>query len=104
MTLALPAAPSSAATPRVRRLAKAGAGWLIPAALVALWQVSSSLGFLSEGVLPSPLAVLQAGWRRPGQRPNCPIGDSVATILARHDHGEDRDRDHHARKGCHEGW
>ena len=63
MTLALPAAPSSAATPRVRRLAKAGAGWLIPAALVALWQVSSSLGFLSEGVLPSPLAVLQAGWR-----------------------------------------
>jgi sulfonate transport system permease protein len=44
-------------------LVKAGAGWLIPAALIALWQILSSAGWLSDSVLPSPLAVLQAGWR-----------------------------------------
>jgi sulfonate transport system permease protein len=37
--------------------------WLVPALLVALWQAASSLGWLSESVMPSPLAVLAAGWR-----------------------------------------
>jgi sulfonate transport system permease protein len=45
------------------RLARAGAGWLIPAALIAFWQALSSAGFLSDSVLPSPFAVLAAGWR-----------------------------------------
>ena len=57
------ATPSFNLNASVARLASAGAGWLIPAALVALWQALSSLGWLSDGVLPSPLAVLQAGWR-----------------------------------------
>lgn len=42
---------------------RAGAGWLIPAALVVVWQALSSAGAVSESVLPSPLAVLAAGWR-----------------------------------------
>ena len=45
------------------RLAAGVSGWLIPAALVALWQALSSLGWLADSVLPSPWAVLQAGWR-----------------------------------------
>jgi sulfonate transport system permease protein len=39
------------------------AGWLAPAMLIAVWQLSSSLGWLSESVLPSPYAVVAAGWR-----------------------------------------
>ena len=45
------------------RLAHAGTGWLIPAALVVLWQALSTAGVISDNVLPSPFAVLAAGWR-----------------------------------------
>jgi sulfonate transport system permease protein len=45
------------------RRAGAALPWLVPALLVALWQAASSLGWLSESVMPSPLAVLAAGWR-----------------------------------------
>lgn len=41
----------------------AGAGWIVPALLIAFWQGAASLGFLSENVLPSPAAVLAAAWR-----------------------------------------
>jgi len=34
--------------------------WLVPVGLIAVWQVASSLGWLSSRVLPAPLAVLQA--------------------------------------------
>jgi sulfonate transport system permease protein len=37
--------------------------WLVPLALIGAWQVSASLGSLSDDVLPSPLAVVKAGWR-----------------------------------------
>ncbi len=46
-----------------RRLASAAAGWLAPAMLIAVWQLSSSLGWLSDSVLPSPYAVVAAGYR-----------------------------------------
>jgi sulfonate transport system permease protein len=36
--------------------------WLLPLALLALWQLSSSLGWLSTRVLPAPSEVAQAGW------------------------------------------
>jgi sulfonate transport system permease protein len=36
--------------------------WLVPVALIALWQVASSQGWLSTRVLPAPLAVVQAAW------------------------------------------
>jgi sulfonate transport system permease protein len=56
-------APRRAAAFDAKAWLDAGSGWAIPAVLVLLWQAMSSFGFLSEGVLPSPLAVLQAGWR-----------------------------------------
>ena len=39
------------------------AGWLLPAALVAAWQAASAAGLLSDAVLPSPVAVVVAGWQ-----------------------------------------
>jgi sulfonate transport system permease protein len=46
-----------------RRLASSAAGWLAPAMLIAVWQLSSWLGWLPNSVLPSPYAVIAAGWR-----------------------------------------
>ncbi len=37
--------------------------WLLPAGLVSVWQAMSALGFLPDAVLPSPVAVLAAGWQ-----------------------------------------
>jgi sulfonate transport system permease protein len=56
---------------RASALLRSAAGWLIPALLIALWQAASSLGWLPDGVLPSPLAVVVAGWRltRSGELP-----------------------------------
>ncbi|THU00688.1 aliphatic sulfonate ABC transporter permease SsuC [Lampropedia puyangensis] len=36
--------------------------WLVPLALVLVWQLASSAGWLSSRVLPSPWHVLQAFW------------------------------------------
>jgi sulfonate transport system permease protein len=36
--------------------------WLVPLALLILWQSAASLGWLSSRVLPAPLEVLQATW------------------------------------------
>ncbi len=35
--------------------------WLIPIALIGLWQLAGSLGWISTKLLPTPLAVLQDG-------------------------------------------
>jgi sulfonate transport system permease protein len=37
--------------------------WILPVALLLLWQLVSFLGWLPPRVLPSPLSVCQAGWR-----------------------------------------
>jgi sulfonate transport system permease protein len=37
--------------------------WLIPALLVAAWQLAAMLGLLSDQVLPAPTDVALAGWR-----------------------------------------
>lgn len=37
--------------------------WLVPFALIALWQVASSLGWLSTRILPSPASVAAAAWQ-----------------------------------------
>ena len=39
------------------------AGWLAPVLLVLAWQAASSAGVLSDAVLPSPAAVVRAGWQ-----------------------------------------
>jgi sulfonate transport system permease protein len=37
--------------------------WLVPVALIALWQVASSLGWLSTRILPAPAEVIAATWK-----------------------------------------
>jgi len=49
-----------------RLLLAAGRGllpWLLPVALIAAWQLASSLGWLSSRVLPAPVDVVRAAWR-----------------------------------------
>lgn len=36
--------------------------WLLPLALLAIWQLAAGLGWLSSRILPAPLAVAQAGY------------------------------------------
>ena len=36
--------------------------WLVPVGLIVLWQIASSLGWLSTRVLPAPVDVLKAAW------------------------------------------
>jgi sulfonate transport system permease protein len=38
--------------------------WLVPAGLVALWQVSASLGWLPPNILPAPSAVVAVAWEK----------------------------------------
>ena len=42
---------------------RSGAGWLIPAALIVVWQAFTSAGAISDSVSPSPFEVLAAAWR-----------------------------------------
>ena len=46
----------------LRELGQRVLPWLVPVGLVALWQVASSLGWLSTRVLPAPSEVLKAAW------------------------------------------
>lgn len=39
------------------------AGWIAPVFILGLWQLTSSLGWLSQNVLPSPLGVVHALWK-----------------------------------------
>jgi sulfonate transport system permease protein len=39
------------------------APWALPVLLLVVWQLSSQFGTISPRVLPSPLAVIAAGWR-----------------------------------------
>jgi sulfonate transport system permease protein len=38
-------------------------GWIAPAIIVVAWQVSASLGWIADTVMPSPYAVAAAAWR-----------------------------------------
>jgi sulfonate transport system permease protein len=59
-------------SPRVARgaAAKGNAGraawlpYLLPVTLVLLWQAGSSAGFISDRIMPSPVAVVSAFWER----------------------------------------
>jgi len=61
----LSSSASRSEAPRKRRKIELGAyaGWIAPALLVVIWQASASLGWLPDSVLPSPAAVVAAGWR-----------------------------------------
>jgi len=56
--LALPPALARLAAGVFRRLLP----WLVPVALVVLWQAAASLGWLSSRVLPAPVDVVRAAW------------------------------------------
>ena len=50
--------------PRIRRLVVGRlAPWLLPIALLALWQLFASIGWISTRVAPAPSAVIQAAYR-----------------------------------------
>ncbi|MCO5781319.1 aliphatic sulfonate ABC transporter permease SsuC [Citrobacter meridianamericanus] len=49
------------ATPKNRWLLRL-APWFLPLGLVALWQLASSMGWLSTRILPSPEGVIEAFW------------------------------------------
>jgi sulfonate transport system permease protein len=68
VTEVLPAQPGATArTPRrgwlIGIASGSAAAWAAPIALLAFWQLSASLGWLSANVLPSPVGVLRAFWR-----------------------------------------
>lgn len=44
-----------------RLLAKHVVAWVVPLALIVVWQVAADLGWLSTRILPSPLDVVRAG-------------------------------------------
>src|SRR6201995_3334412 len=37
--------------------------WLLPLAIVVVWQISCSTGFVAERVLPAPSEVVKSGWK-----------------------------------------
>jgi len=63
----LPAAPALSARrfgPAARRFLTTGAAsWIVPAALLLVWQAAAELGLLPPNVLPAPSDVLGAVWR-----------------------------------------
>ena len=69
MTYALQERPSESRTPRasqllgfIRNLGQRLLPWLVPVALIASWQIASSLGWMSTRVLPAPVDVVLAAW------------------------------------------
>jgi len=51
-----------AALPVLKALAQRLVPWIVPVALMVLWQVAASLGWLSTRVLPAPSEVVKAAW------------------------------------------
>jgi sulfonate transport system permease protein len=56
-----PAQRASRLVERLRRISLVS--WALPAALLIVWQASSSFGLLANNILPSPAAVAIAGWK-----------------------------------------
>jgi sulfonate transport system permease protein len=56
----------SPALKRGVKLGRAGlarvAPWIVPVALIAVWQIAAQLGWLSSRILPEPFAVAKAFW------------------------------------------
>ncbi|BCG91938.1 ABC transporter permease subunit [Mesorhizobium sp. 131-2-1] len=44
-------------------LGRNGIGWLLPAAIIAGWEIASRAGLMPANVLPAPSAVAEAFWR-----------------------------------------
>lgn len=61
--VANPTARSARLRAELSRLADHAAGWLVPALILVAWQAAAAFGLLSDSILPSPVAVIAAGWR-----------------------------------------
>lgn len=59
---ARPAAAPGSFPARLLRLEARLAGWLLPALLVAAWEVLARWGYIAPNVLPAPSAIALAGW------------------------------------------
>jgi sulfonate transport system permease protein len=59
---ATPAALSRFQEHRLFRLASGARGWVLPVALLLLWQALAQGGLIAVNVLPAPSAVALAGW------------------------------------------
>ncbi len=46
------------------RIARGSIGWILPAAILIIWEALARAGFISPNVLPAPSAVLVAFWQR----------------------------------------
>lgn len=46
-----------------KRVADSALPWLVPIALIMLWQLAVTFGWISNRIMPAPLAVLEAGWK-----------------------------------------
>lgn len=60
-TAAAPA-PSAGLSQLARQVLRRLVPWLVPVGLIVLWQIASSLGWLSTRVLPAPVDVVKAAW------------------------------------------
>jgi sulfonate transport system permease protein len=61
---AITAIPVPAADARkLARLLRGVTPWILPAAIIAAWQVLSSLGRIPDRILPAPSDVVVTGWR-----------------------------------------
>ena len=52
---------STAKATSLHKIAHTFAPWALPVLLLAVWQLSVSAGWLSTRILPSPIAVIEAG-------------------------------------------
>jgi len=53
----------SVAAGYARSLGRNSIGWLLPALIVAAWEIASRTGLIAANVLPAPSAVAEAFWR-----------------------------------------
>lgn len=58
-----PRAPALPFRANVRRWAVSLSGWIAPAALILIWQILATAGWISSAILPAPFAVVGAAWR-----------------------------------------
>lgn len=67
----------------IRRRIEAGSitGWLLPAIILAGWELAARVGLISANVLPAPSAVAEAFWRLLLSGNSSPISVSAPLAL-----------------------
>jgi sulfonate transport system permease protein len=50
-------------TAALKSIGRNGLGWLLPVAIVLVWELAARVGIIAANVLPAPSAVLDAFWR-----------------------------------------